>query len=55
MKSKKILEKENKCKHSWVDLGLSHWNGKKYKRCKKCGLILEENLDILVLKQKILS
>jgi len=38
---------KRKCRHLWIDLGFSVQNGKRYRRCERCGLIKEEFLSYI--------
>jgi len=35
------------CRHSWMELGLSAKNGKRYRRCENCGTIKEDTLPYI--------
>ncbi|MFQ6095099.1 MAG: hypothetical protein ACE5NN_03040 [Candidatus Bathyarchaeia archaeon] len=47
MEQKELLVKSS-CKHVWMDLGFSSFNGKRYRRCVKCGFIKEDTLPHIV-------
>jgi len=47
VKKEELKEKDNECKHLWMDLGSSAQNGKRYRRCGRCGQVKEDSIPYI--------